>query len=286
MPTRQVEELFEMYANKSVHFLSSYKGNRGDGLIYMGCKTLFNKYNIKCNEFNESQKAKGKTLFIRGSGAFCLPHNGGVAIVSGYIDKFEEIFILPTTFDVRYKEIKDFIVNLPEKVTIICRERYSYQSVLKIAPYKKKVFLDHDMALRIDYSKWRKEGEGILNAFRTDGERGIKQEHENSMDISRGTVMEWEGLIKTVSQYSEIHSDRLHVCIPSAMLGKKTYVYPNRYFKVRGVYEYSLADFDHVQWVETEVRKNPSPLVVNLLETSKKFLGRRIYRKLRSCLSG
>lgn len=278
----RVEELFEEYANKPVDFLSNNNGNRGDGLIYKGCKTLLDKYNIQYNEFYLPQEEVGKTLFIQGGGAYYYPCLWGLKSVLNYIDKFEEIFILPSSFGFNYRKIKDFIANLPKKVTVFCREKYSYEAVLKNATYKEKIFLDHDMAFRMDFSKWKKEGNGKLIAFREDSRSGMRQKPKENIDVSKGRVTEWEILLKLVSQYAEVHTDRAHVSISAAMLGKKTYVYPMRYHKLKGIYEYSLSHLEHVEWVEAEVRKSPPQWEISLVEMSKKFLGRKMYLKLRS----
>jgi exopolysaccharide biosynthesis predicted pyruvyltransferase EpsI len=51
-------------------------------------------------------------------------------------------------------------------------------------------------------------------------------------------------------KFEEIRTDRLHVAIAGAVLGKSVKFHPNNYFKCRAVFEYSMAHrFSTVEWV-------------------------------------
>jgi exopolysaccharide biosynthesis predicted pyruvyltransferase EpsI len=98
-----------------------------------------------------------------------------------------------------------------------------------------------------------------LNAFRTDAERtGPVPPH--NCDLSR--QFEWgchsEALASYVSyrflsvirKFDRINTNRLHVCLGAALLGKQVRLFANSYYKVRTIYEFSLADrFPHIQWM-------------------------------------
>lgn len=56
-------------------------------------------------------------------------------------------------------------------------------------------------------------------------------------------------LLKFLSTYKVIHTNRLHIGIASALLGKDVHLYPNNYYKCRAVYEHSIRQkFSNVIW--------------------------------------
>jgi exopolysaccharide biosynthesis predicted pyruvyltransferase EpsI len=60
-------------------------------------------------------------------------------------------------------------------------------------------------------------------------------------------------LLRYIDLYDEVGTNRLHVAIGAALLGKRVRFHPNSYFKNRAVYEFSMADrFPDVEWVEAE----------------------------------
>lgn len=104
----------------------------------------------------------------------------------------------------------------------------------------------------------------VGNFFRSDVERsGIPIPRDNA-DLSRvyeyGTHAQsltdytTKRMLAFIDKFDLVRTDRLHVCIGAALLGKKVEFYPNSYFKCRAVYQYSLKDkFQNVKWVEPDV---------------------------------
>ena len=99
----------------------------------------------------------------------------------------------------------------------------------------------------------------VLNAFRTDGEStGIARPADN-FDLSSiydGWVAP-EGFARfavrdflaIAERYDEIRTNRLHVGIAGALLGKRVILYDNSYGKNRAVWEHSLAGrFPYIEW--------------------------------------
>ncbi len=100
----------------------------------------------------------------------------------------------------------------------------------------------------------------ILNCFRADLERTDKRIPMNNIDLSHilnfGTDNEQAAdyssyrILTFLNQYQEIRTNRLHLCIAAALLGKKVKLYPGSYFKCEAVYEFSIKDrFENVQWM-------------------------------------
>jgi GR25 family glycosyltransferase involved in LPS biosynthesis/exopolysaccharide biosynthesis predicted pyruvyltransferase EpsI len=230
-------------------------GNKGDGLIYQGAFNLFRKigleynllpyrYNTVFEEFVD-QQLDTKTLLILGGGGFSHGFNLMVEIVPFLVNKYETVYILPTTFDISFPPVKKFLEKLPDHVSIFCRERKSHSDLSKIIP-PHRLFLDNDTAFEFDYSKWRKRSNGVLNAFRDDEESSEITLPEGNQDVSAGPDSQWQVLLDTISEYSIVHTNRAHVSIAAALMGKETHIYPSSYFKQKEIYEYSLAHLNNV----------------------------------------
>lgn len=62
-------------------------------------------------------------------------------------------------------------------------------------------------------------------------------------------LMDEQQYLETICSAEEIHTDRLHVMILSAMLGKKVFAYPTLYGKLENVYEHSLKNWANVEFI-------------------------------------
>lgn len=250
---KTVDELFKQYSNKFVYALI-LGGNKGDGLIYFGGRTLFKKYNVKFKEVNSLKGIKSKTLMVYGGGGYCKSYHGKPKMIKPFMKNFEEIFILPSSFDCDMEYIKNFIMELPKKVYVFCREKYSHEQVLKYSKFKDNIRLDHDLAFHINYNNYKLPGKGLLSALRNDKEKlkvwNLPYKNE---DISLGgNHNNFNDLFKKIQNYDTVITDRAHISICSSMLGKKTIILNNAYHKVKGIYEYSLKDKPNVYFVNDE----------------------------------
>lgn len=97
--------------------------------------------------------------------------------------------------------------------------------------------------------------------FREDVEKVLDETPKGNADLSQLyeygtrndaiTLYTTIRLMKFLNRFQKIRTDRLHICIAAALLGKEVEFYPNSYFKCRAVYEYSLKDsFTTIDWVE------------------------------------
>jgi hypothetical protein len=105
------------------------------------------------------------------------------------------------------------------------------------------------------------EAPGVLHAFRTDAEQtGIPIPAEN-LDLSRlffyGTrnanVCHTTALhlLRFLDTFDEVRTNRLHLAIGAAVLGKRVEFQSNSYFKNQAVYEFSMRDrFPEIEWIE------------------------------------
>lgn len=103
---------------------------------------------------------------------------------------------------------------------------------------------------------------GILNAFRRDAERSEIKIPNDNCDVSEvtnhGTYNELAlfssaiHLLRLVSSCRQLRTNRLHVAIAGALLGKEVLFYPNSYYKNQAVYEFSMKSrFPNVRRMST-----------------------------------
>jgi len=96
--------------------------------------------------------------------------------------------------------------------------------------------------------------------FRVDVESSGKKIPPNNADLSViyefGTQSReiidytvWK-LLRFINRFDNIQTDRLHISVGSALLGKNIEFYPNSYFKCKAVYEFSLKAerFSTIKW--------------------------------------
>ena len=233
-----------------VYYLSN-PGNWGDALIRQGTLKFFDKIGLDFKELSykelveleltKNRKSlfslfrKKPTVIYGGGGAWCKLWNHSVK----YIDKLKDrynIIVLPSTYESSY--------SVPN-TTFFTRDKYE-----SIRNMPQSTFC-HDMAFYIgdDFVSGQKgKGEGYF--FRTDKESAKQIDiPSGNYDISLAGnhLSEVAPFFEALDQYSTIHTDRLHVSIAAALLGKKVHLYPGSYFKNKAVYLSSLKDnFDNV----------------------------------------
>ena len=150
-------------------------------------------------------------------------------------------------------------------VTLFCRERRSLELLqgMPRLPYV-DIKTSGDTALYLDAEDLRplikpaREPYDLI-CFRKDKESIIAPERRREIiessdaplveDISKkGNLGDF---VSTVANARQVHTDRLHVAIAAHILRKEAMLYPNRYHKNRGVYEYSLAGDPEIWFIET-----------------------------------
>lgn len=100
----------------------------------------------------------------------------------------------------------------------------------------------------------------VLCAFRQDGERTGVDLPPDNIDVSEVFSLGVESaeissiaahrLLRYLNRFEHIRTNRLHVAIASALLGKQVEMHDNNYYKCRAVYQHSLYQFPNVRFVE------------------------------------
>ena len=68
--------------------------------------------------------------------------------------------------------------------------------------------------------------------------------------------MDFNSYVDVIRRSKEVHTDRLHVMLLAAMLGKPVFAYETSYQKLESVYEHSLKEWADVTFVSSKFRNN------------------------------
>lgn len=259
----ECEELIahlKQFAERDAVYLSS-AGNFGDGLIGLGTLCLFEKIGISPvvqDTMIDSRVPDASYIIVGGSGGWLDGLWGHYAeILDGFFQRGGQALILPSTV----KGFNDFFEKYARQITIFARERRSYEHLLSIPGMQGRVFLCHDLAFATDFSVFKVHEPAIrsgrLNLFREDEEARSASHYTHNYDLSLlWNSVSWSDramcerrlapLIDLMSQFEEIHTDRLHMTILATLLGCRVVMHPSGYFKNRAVFDYSLSRFPNV----------------------------------------
>lgn len=233
------------------------RGNRGDGVIHMGGRRLFQSLGLTWHEVHEDDRnlagEGGDVLLVFGCGGFGRGYNSLVKATLQLAKRFDEIIILPASFDVSSPRVSEFAESWDKRFTIVCREMVSFDALSKQRIRPGRLLLGHDLAFHADLSEWtRRPAKGEIGIFRRDNE--ATPDHLppdlEYQDASHGSERDPEPLLDFVARHAVIHTDRCHAAITGAMMGRRVHLYRNNYFKNRAIFEHSLAQFPHVEFME------------------------------------
>ena len=241
-------------------------GNAGDALIAHATFQLFEKLNIKLQIIKHKEIVHDKIIFYAGGGNLVEgKYKNAYHFINNNYRQNREIILLPHTVH-GYDELLLSAKNL----TIFCREKTSYQNLSAIGFPSERLFLAHDMAFQLtmlEFQDYLMNGKGTANCFRLDDESArVFDMPTDNLDIS----LSWNGelwhrpdfaknvthsLACYLSTFETVKTDRLHIAILAGIMGKKVVLYPNNYYKIKAVFEYSIKEaFDNVVLIENPIQ--------------------------------
>lgn len=237
------------YSQASVRFFP-HSGNLGDGLITYATMQLLDHFGINYTTHRQDERFDGEIIFIGGGGNMVEGRYEDVAKLIWEHRETNRVILLPQSI-VGYDDI---IKETHNNLTVFCREKISFEHCTAVGGRNDRIHLCQDAALYLSpkhFEQAKVPGSGCLNAMRTDGESLGGEHDQNNMDISlawNGDVWTNPAFVKAavismaefLSQYKEVKTDRLHVAIMSALLGREVTMHPNNYFKNQAVYEHSI----------------------------------------------
>jgi len=219
-------------------------GNWGDALIHAGQAAFLSDVGVRVDQVPISQLRKNKAhhrLFaklrgprgkalITGSGAFRDFYNRPDEFVVA-ASRFSEVFVMPSSFPFR--------PGFDPNCTTLWR-RDELES-LDGAPEAR---FCHDMAFYLQPAP-RDAHLPVGVFFRTDVESPKVALPKSNVDISNeGTHRsDPEAFFDRIGAYEVIHTNRLHVGIGGALLGREVHLYASRTRKLESIFSCSLKPF-------------------------------------------
>lgn len=222
-------------------------GNYGDELIWAGTRELLRGHVYREIGIDRIAAASGELAVISGGGAWSRRYNEMMPEAFAIAElRFERVIVLPSSFEVSEDRVRAALEGT--NATVFARERESFEQIRGLC----RARLAHDCAFFADYSNYGATGDGELNAFRVDGERlGVREVPADNVDISSDadSLDDW---LHTIDRHAVVNTDRAHVMIAAAMLGKEVRYAPSSYFKVEAIAEFALVDFNVRPIAESE----------------------------------
>ena len=249
MEIKDIRLFLSNYLNQEIIYIPN-PGNAGDSLIVFGTIQIFNELGLNWKMGSISNEYHNKTLFYAGGGNLVRMYDNCRKFIEKNKDD-NKIIILPHTI----KEEDKLLSSLNDNIIIFCREKTSYNYVLKVFKHEKNVYLSKDMAFYINNLDKYKiiKGNGVCNVYRTDLEEktNIKIPEDNSdlsNTLNRNGNTTKINVIKDVSlsifdhlsNFETINTNRLHIAIAGSLLDKNVNFYRNSYYKNKSVFEYSI----------------------------------------------
>lgn len=270
-------------------------GNAGDHLIAVATERLFRAHGIDARLISDPDAfdSTGKIVCYGGGGNFVPSYHRARDFIARHHESADRFIVLPHTVSGN----EELLGRLGPNTTIFCRELISLAHCQKHAPGV-ELLLGDDLAFALDLRNpasqvtapsfwaaprtylylqnrfWRfckaTQGETRLDAWRGDRERHPMRISDEQHDLSRLFALR-KGpqlfdqrrlsayfFLEAVKRFSSVHTDRLHVAIAGALLGKDVRLYGNSYYKNRAVYELSLRRFPKVAFVDISHAVAPS----------------------------
>lgn len=217
--------------------------------LYPNMKNFFKKYHGVCDKIYLLPHT------IRGQDEVIECFSNSIVLFCRELTSFNYLSNLKSNADFYLDHDMAFTMDV-KRVSAFVNKNNSYSKALLIRNAKMNVrFLGYLL----------RNSTQDLYAFRQDSESSnkipITYKDKPNIDISQAFAADSMGkfesynavnkMIQLIERYKVVHTDRLHVCILSALLGKKVKFYSNSYDKNRSIYEYSIKDrFNLVEFLE------------------------------------
>jgi exopolysaccharide biosynthesis predicted pyruvyltransferase EpsI len=255
-----VADFLQKFKSENIIYIPN-PGNNGDSLIAKGALEMLKSAKTPYEIGKHTDFYSEKTIIYAGGGNLVGIYKECENFLENNLKLENKIIILPHTI----RNIDHLFKKFHKNVFLICRERVSYNYCKERTQYKENVLLSHDLAFQISNLDMYKQKlcNGILNAFRLDCEKTSIVIPTNNLDISNMNTKynntsdlkvideTCHFMFNTIANHKIINTNRLHVAIAGALLGRQVNLYSNSYSKNKDIYEYSLKDkYPNVKFIQ------------------------------------
>jgi hypothetical protein len=211
-------------------------GNIGDRLIHAGTRRLLSGLRYREVGVAEARKCSGPVALLGGCGGWCGPYHGLPNCLRVLEARFDRVIVMPSSFDTTFDEIRRALAA--SRSLFFAREEVSFRQIRELC----RAEIAHDCAFFFDFEPYRRTGQGVLTAFRTDRESAFAAVPAGNQDISIecGGLDQW---LDIIAHHDLIRTDRAHVTIAGALLGKRVEYLSSSYHKVPAIVDYALRSF-------------------------------------------
>jgi hypothetical protein len=185
---------------------------------------------------------------LAGGGGWCGAFHGLPRWLPEIEVRFERVIVLPSSFDTEVEEVRRALART--RALVFAREEVSFRQIRTLC----EADVAHDGAFYFDYSPYQREGEGALVAFRTDEESAFRAVPPGNRDLSAtcSCLDEW---LWTIARHQRILTDRAHVMIAGALLGKRVEYASSSYHKLPAMVDYALRHLDVTSLSDAALRE-------------------------------
>jgi exopolysaccharide biosynthesis predicted pyruvyltransferase EpsI len=250
-------------------------GNAGDALIAHATRQLFDRLGLDYLWVNDYRRLDPRErVVVYGGGGNLVPlyHDASRAL-RWAAGRAKRVLVLPHTISGH----EELLADLGPETDLICRELVSYDYVRGVAR-SARCHLADDLVFLIDANATLAppRPDACLAALRSAAAlsddplavatqvRGLAPEAPSKRAVvrlsscgagaRRGANVCHTGalhLLRYLDLFDEVRTNRMHLAIGAAVLGKRVKFHSNSYFKNRAVYEFSMRGrFPDVEWVE------------------------------------
>lgn len=229
-----------------VTFFTSF-GNIGDQLIHAGARRLLAGVSYREVRVVRTRQdvilglddVGGRTALVTGGGGWCRPfHRVWPMVLPMIEERFERTIVLPSTVDASFEPVREVLANT--KALVFAREHESHRQLLDLCATDHA----HDTAFFCDFSPYEGlRGEGTLRAYRTDRESATGGETPPGNEDISLTCSTLDEFLWRIARHESVETDRAHVMIAAAKLGKRVTYRATNYHKLPAIAEYALGGF-------------------------------------------
>lgn len=215
-------------------------GNIGDELIWAGTRALLSEHPYREITLDDLPTACGGVAVISGGGGWSRTfHDLTPVALAVAEERFARVVVLPSSFEVDVPEVRAALEGT--QAIVFAREPVSYRAIQPLCDAR----LALDCAFFADVSRYRRAAGGakVLNAFRTDPEKHAGADVPPDNDDISLTARDLDDFLRRIAAAAHVRTDRAHVMIAAALLGRSVEYGVSNYHKVPAIAEWALAGY-------------------------------------------